>query len=81
MILEINYNESVKKIINSRLTTKVDMMVLIITISKFLLIKNNLGPCNSGTLCIDSESRRIFISQPNPNLMKLDILVSSSLLR
>ena len=66
MILKIKYNERIMNIINSRLKTKVDMIELVVEISKFLLIKSKLGACTSGSLYIDSESRRIFISQPNP---------------
>ena len=66
MILKIKYNERIMNIIHSRLKTKVDMIELVVEISKFLLIKSKLGACTSGSLYIDSESRRIFISQPNP---------------
>lgn len=66
MNLKVEYNESIKNKINTRLDNRIALVDLVIEICKFLLIKNNLSGINAGFMYFDSESRRIFVSEKNP---------------
>ncbi|EON3036939.1 hypothetical protein ACNG34_000479 [Enterococcus faecium] len=66
MITEVAYNDHIKRKINTRLDSKVALINLVIEVSKFMLIKNNMPYCDCGTIYFESLSRRVFFSEPNP---------------